>query len=191
MAMQGELFTQHALAKHCGWSYQRMGSLLQAVQPRKSDPKANGTETRYYHLGDVFDALLVKAGNEDLDAAYERARKDKAQADKTELEVARLKRQMVIWAAVEKAWGQMLSRLRSKLLTLPSKVAPLVQSSDGEYATIAEIVRGGVNDALRELSDDPGVEIVEAPDVFAVAKPAAGTDGERVGGRASEAESRG
>lgn len=131
------------------------------------------------------------SSSEDLDAAHERARKDKAQADKTELEVARLKRQMVVWAAVEKAWGNMLTRLRSKLLTLPSKVAPLVQASDGEYATITEIVRKAVSDALRELSDDPGDEIVEAPDVFAVAEPAAGTDGERVGGRASKAKPRG
>ena len=133
----------------------------------------------------------VAAETADLDAAYERARKDKAQADKTELEVARLKREMVLWAAVEKAWGKMLSRLRAKLLTLPSKVAPLVQASDGEYATINEIVRKTVGDALRELSDDPGDEIAEAADVFPVAKPAAGTDGERVGGRVSEAKSRG
>lgn len=126
------------------------------------------------------------SSSEDLDAAHERARKDKAQADKTELEVARLKRQMVIWAAVEKGWGGMLARLRSKLLTLPSKIAPLVQASDGEYATITEITRKAVSDALRELSDDPGEEIVEAPDVYAVAEPTAGPDSKRVGRRASE-----
>jgi phage terminase Nu1 subunit (DNA packaging protein) len=130
----------------------------------------------------------VSAEPSELDAAHERARKDKAQADKTELEVARLKRQVVQWASVEKAWGGMLSRIRAKLLTLPSKIAPLVQASDGEYQSIVEITRRAVSDAMRELSDDPGEELAEAPEVQPLAESTAGTDGERVGGRASKAK---
>src|SRR3954447_23789061 len=53
----------------------------------------------------LADAGLVAAGEGPLDGEQERARRDKASADKTELEVRRLKGELVDAVAIERALG--------------------------------------------------------------------------------------
>lgn len=125
------------------------------------------------------------------DYAIERARLTKAQADKTELESAELRGEMVRVPEVVDEWWRQTSAAKARLLSTPSKVAPRARTADSDEAA-AKLIEAEILEALQELSDDGlpdrtrsrrqrGKNGVEA---------AAKVDGERVGGHVPPAKSR-
>mgnify|MGYP002621530350 CR=1 FL=1 len=89
----------------------------------------------------------------------EKTRLARAQAEKTEVEIARLKGVLVPAAQVERAWASMIAAARAKLLTLPVRATPLVLPLSEESA-IERLLTDMVMEALSELAeaaldDDP------------------------------------
>jgi phage terminase Nu1 subunit (DNA packaging protein) len=74
----------------------------------------------------VLEQHGVTEDGEALDLSAERARLARAQADKTELELAELRGEHVRITDVTDAWSQHIAAVRAKLLALPSKAAPQV-----------------------------------------------------------------
>lgn len=83
----------------------------------------------------------------------ERIRLTRAQADKTQLEAAELRGEMVYVDDVIAAWGRMLIAMRSRLLAMPTKIGPRTRSSATDQQA-AKIIEEEVIEALEELSDD-------------------------------------
>lgn len=87
----------------------------------------------------------------DLDAA--RLRKVAAEAALTELEVAKKRGQLVEIEAVATVVGEQFAAVRARLLSLPTKLAPLLAAST-DLNEVQVLLQQGVNEALSELSGD-------------------------------------
>ena len=83
----------------------------------------------------------------------ERIRLTKAQADKTELEVAELQGSLIRVESVLAHWQSKGSAARAKLLSLPSKLAAQVASPDKLIAA-QDKAQALVHEALAELAGD-------------------------------------
>lgn len=89
-----------------------------------------------------------------VDFGAERARLVKAKADLAEMEAEARRGDLLPASQVEEAWIAVLARLRSRLLVLPDRVAPLVR----EETTIAGArsqIRAAIAEALAELASQP------------------------------------
>lgn len=84
-----------------------------------------------------------------------------AQANKIELDLAVAEGRLIEVDVVASAWASLLTRVRSRLLKLPSAVAPLVVG-DPNMSSIQGKLKDAVHDALNEASvdwrDDSGKE---------------------------------
>lgn len=81
------------------------------------------------------------------DTHHERARLIKAQADKTELEVATMRNQLVAIESVETDWLQHISACRMRLLALPTKTAFQIAVMQ-EPAEIERFLKHSIYEAL-------------------------------------------
>jgi phage terminase Nu1 subunit (DNA packaging protein) len=142
---------------------------------------------------DIYDSAVALAAiyaeptrKDVLDLSAERARLASAQANKTELEVAELKGEMVRREEITTHWSAMISAMRAKLLSLPSKMANQVATPAKAKEAEAKL-REQVHQALEEISNDEFPSIIRARIIRAAedrgtpSQPAA----ESVGGRES------
>jgi hypothetical protein len=84
-----------------------------------------------------------------------RTRKISAEAEIAELELAKVKGILVLADDVVDAWKDVLNALRGKLLSLPTKAAPML-AVETEPPACQEICEQLINEALEELSNyDP------------------------------------
>ena len=108
-----------------------------------------------YITGDVIGWLNERnTGSDDVDLNHERALLARAQREKTQLEVDRLKGLSIDADVVEKVWTGMMMNARQKILGLPSKITPQIFGAD--QPTINSTLTRELHEALRELSEyDP------------------------------------
>ena len=85
-----------------------------------------------------------------LDA--EKVRSERAKADMAEIKLARMQGTMHDAADVERVMTNMLSSMRAKLLTIPTKVAPQLIAQE-DLSVIQDIVRRNIYEALDELTE--------------------------------------
>lgn len=90
-----------------------------------------------------------------MDLTRERARLARAQADKTELELAKLRGELVEIEVAAKTIGEEYAVVRAKLLGLPTRAAPLVHACNS-VPEVNGILSDLVYEALAELSADCG-----------------------------------
>lgn len=97
---------------------------------------------------------IVRAESGAADLGSERARLTKAKADLAEMDAAVRRSDLLDAKDVEEAWIALLARLRTRLLGLPDRLAPIIH----EEATIAgarRIVKTAIAETLGELAGDP------------------------------------
>ena len=142
-----------------------------------------------------IDRAAADSGGSDLDR--ERTRLTKAQADKTELEVAELRAELVRTPLIEQHWQGMVAAMRAKVVAIPSKVAPQVASPE-DLNRVQELMQAVVFEALAEIAGDAFPDEVRkrltlATDAINVdgGETAAETDGDAVGECAPAAQRRG
>lgn len=113
----------------------------------------------------------------------ERTRLTKAQADKAEIEAAELARELVRTEDVKLTWGELVAAVRAKLLSLPSKLAPLL-APPGKVAEAQALAETMVHEALSELAGSglPANHARTGGPGAVDAGAAAQVDGEPVGG---------
>lgn len=99
------------------------------------------------------------------DLASEKARLTRAQADKTEIEIAKLRGDLVSLADAECGWSALVGAFRAKMLTLPPRAATTVLNKSEKDAE--RLLTDMVSEALAELSnwkpDDDEEESQEVP----------------------------
>ena len=93
--------------------------------------------------------------NHDYEEA--RAKKVAAEAEITELELAKVRGELVVAEDVVTAWADTLTSLKAKLVSIPSKAAPIVAAEE-TAAGCQKILDDLVREALEELSNyDPKI----------------------------------
>tara|TARA_R110000822_G_scaffold310469_1_gene443298 strand:+ start:136 stop:543 length:408 start_codon:yes stop_codon:yes gene_type:complete len=93
--------------------------------------------------------------NHDYEEA--RAKKTAAEAEITELELAKVRGELVVAEDVVTAWADTLTSLKAKLVSIPSKAAPIVAAEE-TAAGCQKILDDLVREALEELSNyDPKI----------------------------------
>ena len=118
-----------------------------------------------------------------------KTRKMIADAEKAELELLEFAGELVRTKDVSRIWEAMLGRIRAKILSLPSKVAPGVQD-ETEIPVIEQRIRVSVEEVLSELSrlELSDEDLGDIPD--ADAQTAAKVNGRAVGGKRAPAKQR-
>jgi hypothetical protein len=86
-----------------------------------------------------------------------RTRKVNAEAEIAELELAKVRGELVVVDDVIKAWESVLMAVKAKMMSVPTKAAPVV-ASEGEAGKCQAVIEDLVREALEELeSYDPKV----------------------------------
>ncbi|MBN2123618.1 MAG: hypothetical protein JW821_04960 [Deltaproteobacteria bacterium] len=115
-----------------------------------------------YVLGDAMRAYIShlqervrEASVDPNDLKKELTRLRRAQADKTELEVKEFRGELHRAEDVEDVWTEMLSNFRAKILSLPTRLAPVLQTLE-DLKDLQKVLKNAVHEALQELSEyDP------------------------------------
>ena len=124
-----------------------------------------------------------------------RQRKLAAEAEMAEIDLAKARADVVLVEDVGKQWDAILSAVKTRLLAVPNKVAPLA-SVEIDQAIVKEIIEDGIHTALGELAggipNNPrsggkfGTDSGKQPQE---ADSTAKTDNKRVGGSRATAKS--
>jgi phage terminase Nu1 subunit (DNA packaging protein) len=93
-------------------------------------------------------AAKAQAGAPDY--ASERARFIRARADLAEMEAEENRGSVIVAEDVEVAWIAVLALLRTRLLALPDRLAPLVHAETSPAGT-RDVIRSAIREALEEL----------------------------------------
>lgn len=84
-----------------------------------------------------------------------RTRKVNAEAEIAELELAKVRGELVVVDDVIKAWETVLMAVKAKMMSVPTKAAPVV-ASEGEAGKCQAVIEDLVREALEELENyDP------------------------------------
>ena len=94
----------------------------------------------------------VTEGMEDLDAV--KARHEIVKTEKTQLEVAKMRRDLLEFRDVRKAWGDIANTVMNGLLNIPGQIAPMIRGMDS-VETIGAIIDGEIRRALEGISNTP------------------------------------
>jgi hypothetical protein len=106
---------------------------------------------------------MASTGGVKIGSSYDeaRTRKVNAEAEIAELELATVHGTLVVAEDVVKAWEEVLGALKGKLMSIPTKAAPVV-SAENEAGACQDILEDLMNEALEELSNyDPSVNATE------------------------------
>ena len=101
-----------------------------------------------------------------------RQRKTAAEAEMAEIELAKARADVIGIDDVAKQWEAILSAVRTRMLAVPTKIAPIV-AVETDQSIVKELIEDGVYTALGELagglSDDTGSD--EEPSGGVTEKP--------------------
>jgi len=100
----------------------------------------------------------AKSNQPELDAAN--LRLVQAKADKAEISVSILLGDTVRLDMVEKVWGNLVTIFRSRILTMPWKLAPVLAKMD-DPAEIEAVVMEEVKEGLGELAEFDPEEVID------------------------------
>lgn len=142
-------FTINALSGALGMDRRTLGDRFRDIEPSRVEGKA-----KLFSLLQILTALAADflPENSDVDLNEARRRRELALAQLAELDLQERRGEVIGASEVESTWATVITNVRSRLLSLPTKAAPMLQGVTG-LAETNEVLRGLVYEALRELSD--------------------------------------
>jgi hypothetical protein len=105
----------------------------------------------------------MSTGGVKLGSSYDeaRTRKVNAEAEIAELELAKLRGELVVAEDVVSAWENVLGAAKAKFLSIPTKAAPIV-AAELDAGACQKVIEDLVNEALEEFSNyEPKVSATE------------------------------
>lgn len=87
-----------------------------------------------------------------LDYQNEKSRLVRIQADKAQIELDHMSQTLVATSEVAKEWESILNDMKSKILSIPTKAAPLVRD-ETNTSVIMDILQSFIDETLEELSN--------------------------------------
>lgn len=154
--MQPEEWTAHRLSVEFNISYHVANRRLRNVQPVRVDG-----QKKYYRIADAAPALLGGAEGEILGFEEARNRKMAAEAQLLELDLMVKRGELMPVGEVSTDLDRTFGAVRSKLLAIPSKLAPVLSPKDPFKAQ--RLLDAEMSDVLAELQtadDDDDVRNV-------------------------------
>lgn len=149
--MSGHIVNADELARIFGVARATVANWRQQGMPCQSAGR-RGQPGRYDTVACINWVITRKCGDKEaLDLNAERARLAHHQADKTALEAAALKGELVRTLDVLEVWRAMAGAARAKLLSLPRKLAGVVIHAETP-AEAEKALQAAVYEALDELS---------------------------------------
>lgn len=107
----------------------------------------------------------VTEGMDNLDAV--KARHEVVKTEKTQLEVAKMRGELLEFRDVKKAWGDVANTVMQGMLNLPGQIAPIIRGMES-VEMIAGILDGEIRRILENIADTPlpeyAVTITESDD---------------------------
>lgn len=94
----------------------------------------------------------ITEGMDDLDAV--KARHEIVKTEKTQLEVAKMRGELLDYNDVRKAWGDIANAVMNAMLNIPAQVAPVIRGMES-VEMISGIIDGEIRRALEALSESP------------------------------------
>ena len=146
--------SQTNLAKGLGLSVNRIGQLINEGIIVRDDNDARGavfllqSARNYWHYKDRGKDA---DGGEDIDINRERALHEVADRKMAELKLAKMESRAYDARTVELVMTEQLSNLRTQLLGLPTKLAPIITGKTREE--IYELLTVEIKEKLAELSE--------------------------------------
>lgn len=140
--------TVHDLAQLLGIGPRRVQQLV------REKIIARGTRGRYplpESVRGYVRYLSAQASDDATDLTAQRIRLTKAQADMAELDLQQRAGQLVSVDEITAEWGSMLATVRTRLLAMPAKLAPVIVTERTAGGAFAMLERE-VHEALTELS---------------------------------------
>lgn len=189
MALQTQLYSIQALSKELGRDRRTIANALDELTP--DEVTAKGKRWRLLRVlrhPPMARLLDLSFPGERLNLDQERARLARAQTEKAEIEVAKLRGSVVDVDSVARLIGKLVIDLRARLLSLPSAGAPLLKRCK-TIPQLKEEYERQIHDALRDLSDTNPDSFLAALDLPSNAATAA-DDGEPVGKRKKDRKPR-
>lgn len=141
--------TQTEMARALGISQQRVSQLLKDdVMVRDK----SGAVLVIESLKNFYNVRTSEGGDgEELDLNVEKAKHERTKREIAELKLAMMENKVYSAKVVELVLTEMLSNLRTQLLGLPSKLAPLLEKKKKEK--IYEVMTKEIEEKLAELSE--------------------------------------
>jgi phage terminase Nu1 subunit (DNA packaging protein) len=144
MALMPQLWTISGLETEIGVDRRTLGQALASVPP---EGKVGGRDAWLIRTA----LATLKGPDGSLDPPQEKARLDKLRADKTEVELEKLKAELIPASQIDKALDGVQQQVRRWLMAAPAVAAPQVLPTMST-TEIETIFRNVIDDALRALS---------------------------------------
>ncbi|ABK43321.1 transcriptional regulator, Fis family [Magnetococcus marinus MC-1] len=142
--------TQADIAAHLDLSERRVRDLLKELGLPARNPDLDQVRTAYLrHLRAVASRHKSKGG---LDLTTERAKLAAAQREKTEIEVTRLRGELIPADEVKQAAFALARRVRDRLMLVPHRLA-VTLAADPNPAAMEQKMEESLREALEELAD--------------------------------------
>ncbi|WP_432642830.1 hypothetical protein [Acidaminococcus sp.] len=145
------------MGKALGITQQRIHQLIDEGVVIRDETSSSGAVKVIDSIKNYYKVKSHSEVPEEVDLMVERARHEKAKREIAELKLAKLQGSAYDAKTVELVMTEMASNLRTQLLGLPSKLAPILENRKKEE--IYEILTKEIEEKLSELS-------AYSPDLF-------------------------
>lgn len=159
----GVCMTKKELATVAGYTYRRLYDIDRGLPENKKLFVAG--EDGKYDLGLFVQRWVDYNVNHEMedvdDLDVVKARHEVVKTQKTELEVARMRGQLIDVQDVRKLWGDIANTVMQNLIQMPNRIAPLLQMQSNNEV-IAGILDEEVRRVLENIAQTPVPEYAEA-----------------------------
>lgn len=157
--------TQTQFAEHIGTSRQNVSKLIN----KGIINLANGADKcRLDYIENLRLQAAGRSSDGDYDLTAERARLAHFQAEKTEMEAATMRGELIPAEIVERFQGGMVLRMRNKLLAIPSKAAyelSMLSEPGATQAKLKELIYEVLYELAEFRPEDYGIENSVQPEI--------------------------
>ena len=154
--------TKKELANIAGYTYRRIYEIDRGLPPGKK--LFVETEDGKYDLPSFVqrwvDYNVAHEVSDDTDLEAAKTKHEKVKTQKTELEVARLRGELIDVQDVRRLWADITTAVTQNMMRLPKKIAPLLVMMENEEA-ISVIIDDEVRRTLEAIADTPLPSYVE------------------------------
>lgn len=148
--------TKKELATLAGYTYRRLYDIDRALPEGKKlfVPAEGKCDAAAFVQNWVDYNIAGTTASDSADLTEVKARHEAIKAEKTRLEVDRMRGQLIDVQDVKRLWADIANTVMQNLIRLPSKVAPRLQMQDS-VEVIADILDRDIRKILEEIADTP------------------------------------
>lgn len=157
--------TKKELASVAGYTYRRLYDIDRALPENKklfvSDEDGKYDLGLFVQRWVEYNVSHEMEDVDDLDTV--KARHEVVKTQKTELEVARMRGQLIDVQDVRKLWGDIANTVMQNLIQMPNRVSPLLQMQSSSDV-IAGILDEEIRRVLENIAQTPVPDYAEIPE---------------------------